>query len=77
LAEDWGFQYAATTNLQKVHEYASASNLLAGEDKATVLERVGELKTAIDAQPKSTKWKVRSRIGPKKKWYNEVETVIR
>jgi hypothetical protein len=77
LADDWGFWYTATTNLQKVHEYANASSLLAGEDKAAVLKRVDELKAAIDAQPKSTKWKMRSRIGPKKKWYNDVETVVR
>jgi len=77
LAEDWGFWHTATTNLQKVHEYAGASNLLAEDDKAVVARRLEELKMAIEAQPKSTRWKMRSRIGTKKKWYNDVETVVR
>jgi len=77
LAEDWGFWYTATTNLQKVHEYVNGSDLLAEDDKAVVSRRSDELKAAIEAQPKSTKWKMRSRIGPRKKWYNEVETVVR
>jgi len=77
LAEDWGFWYTATTNLQKVQEYVNGSKLLAEDDKAVVSKRSDELKAAIEAQPKSTKWKMRSRIGPKKKWYNEVETVVR
>jgi hypothetical protein len=77
LAEDWGFWYTATANLQKVHDYVGASNLLAEDDKVVVATRLDELKTAIEAHPKSTRWKMRSRIGPKKKWYNDVETVIR
>jgi hypothetical protein len=77
LAEDWGFWYTATTNLQKVHEYVNGSNLLAEDDKAVVSRRSDELKAAIEAQSKSTKWKMRSRIGPRKKWYNEVETIVR
>ena len=77
LANDWGFWYTVTTNLQKVREYVNESDLLTEEDKAIVSKRMDELKAAIEAQSKSTKWKMRSRIGPKKKWYNEVETVVR
>jgi hypothetical protein len=42
-----------------------------------VSKRLDELKAAIEAEPKSTKRKMRLRIGPKKKWFNEVETVVR
>ena len=77
FADDWGFWYTVTANLQKVREYVNESDLLTEEDKAIVSKRTDELKAAIEAQSKSTKWKMRSRIGPKKKWYNEVETVVR
>lgn len=77
LAEEWGFWYTVTTNLKKAQEYVKGSDLLSEEDKAVVSKRLTEVQAAIDAQPKSTKWKMRSRIGPKKKWYNEVETVVR
>jgi len=73
LADNWGFWYTATTNLQKVQEYVNASSMLSQEDKTVVSKRLDELKAEIETQPKSTKWKMRSRIGPKKKWYNEVE----
>lgn len=77
LAEDWGFWYTVTTNLQKVREYANATNLLTEDDKTVVTKRLEELKVDIEAHPKSAKWKMRSRIGSKKKWYNDVETVVR
>jgi hypothetical protein len=77
LADDWGFWYTVTTNLQKVRGYVDESHLLTEDDKAIVSKRLDELKAAIEAEPKSTKRKMRSRIGPKKKWYNEVETVVR
>ena len=77
LADDWGFWYTVTANLQKVRGYVNESDLLTEKDKAIVSQRTDELKAIVEAQSKSTKWKMRSRIGPKKKWYNEVETVVR
>ena len=77
MAEDWGFWYTVTTNLDKVQEYLNSVTVLSEEDKALVSKRLGEIRTAIDTESKSMKWKMRSRVGPKKKWYNEVETVVR
>jgi hypothetical protein len=39
-------------------------------------ERVERLKTMIEAEPKSLAWKIRAKIGERKKWYEEPEAVI-
>jgi hypothetical protein len=35
---------------------------------------VDSLRQAIDEEPKSTGWKMRSMVGTKKQWYHPVET---
>ena len=77
LAEDWGFWYTVMTNLQKVQDYVNEMTSLSPEDKSAVTSRLTELKNRLDTQPKSMKWKMRARIGPKKKWYTDVETIER
>lgn len=77
LAEDWGFWYTVTENLQKVQNYVNEMNSLSTTDKSTVTTRLTELKNHLDNQPKSMKWKMRARIGPKKKWYTDVEEIER
>jgi hypothetical protein len=34
--------------------------------------RIAGLLEAIEAAPKSRKWKLRARVGPRKRWYQEV-----
>jgi len=72
LGQDWGFYYTVTTNLEQVrrrqHEYAD----LTDDQTATLLERLGRLERQIEEEPKSAKWKLRARIGPRRKWYQEV-----
>jgi hypothetical protein len=77
LAEDWGFWYTTTNNLQKVQDYINEITSLSTEDKTTVTSRLTELRNRLDTQPKTMKWKMRARIGPKKKWYTDVETIER
>jgi len=43
--------------------------------KDTVEQRLDELWKAIDAQPKSVKWKLRSRVGDRVSWYQLPEEV--
>ena len=37
--------------------------------------RLDDLRARIDDEPKSTKWKVRARVGERVKWYEEPEEV--
>jgi len=75
LGKDWGFYYTVTTNLGKVREYARPA--LSEEDSRDVVAKADQLVEWIEKEPKTTGWKMRARIGPKKKWYRDVEEVIR
>jgi hypothetical protein len=72
LAGDWGFYYTVTQNLEKLRHHISDYGALEPRQSATVEERIEELEQAIEEEPKSAKWKIRARIGPRKKWYQEV-----
>ena len=74
LASDWGFWYTVTTNLTGLKQYTQAADALTDEEKQLIASRVDALRQAIDQEPKSTGWKMRSMVGTKKQWYNPVET---
>jgi hypothetical protein len=74
LARDWGFWHTATTNLEGL------AGVLAGDVPAQLLAavpRVEALRAAIEAEPKSRKWKMRARVGTRVPWYTEVEELDR
>ncbi|MFQ6085964.1 MAG: hypothetical protein ACE5OY_06855 [Candidatus Bathyarchaeia archaeon] len=84
LARDWGFWYTATTNLKKIRKFVSEMDDLGAEaeidpkrfrkeDRGEITEKIEKLIGRIDSEPKSLKWKVRSKAGTKKRWYNHVE----
>lgn len=76
LAGDWGFWYDACANLDKVIHFAQGyenEGKLDPELLQTILERINDLKKAIDETPKSKKWQKRSTEGTSKKWWNDVE----
>ncbi len=74
LAKDWGFWYTLTTNLKGIRDLLPTLEALTDEEVSIVADRVDDLLVHIDAEPKSMGWKARSRIGPKKRWYEPVET---
>jgi len=77
MAEDWGFYYTVTTNLGKVVSALGSTQQLAEDQKGIVASRIKEITDVIEKYPKTFQWKMRARIGTKKKWYNEVEEVVR
>lgn len=72
LAGDWGFYYTVTTNLARLERHVTDYGALGGENWKIVSGRVEELLQRIEDEPKGGKWKLRARIGPRKKWYQEV-----
>lgn len=70
---DWNFYYTATTNLQKVKDAVVGFDSLSKDDKNRVSERASLILGTIEKAPKGTKWKLRARVGPKVKWYNDVD----
>jgi hypothetical protein len=84
LSEDWGFWYTATTNLKKIHRFVSELDRLGPEvgidpreilkeDREQIAGKIRTLLRAIDDAPKSFGWKMRAKVGTKKKWFNPVE----
>ena len=77
FAKDWGFHHTATTNLNKFKNYLPEIPLLTDEDKTLIRQRTDQLLASIEKTPKSMAWKLRSKIGTRMKWYNEVEDIER
>jgi hypothetical protein len=48
---------------------------IAQEERAAVEHRLERLWERIDAEPKSRAWRLRDRIGDRKRWYEEPEEV--
>jgi hypothetical protein len=84
LSKDWGFWYTATTNLKKINRFISEIDKLGAEAeidpkhfekeyREEIVEKIENLLERIDKESKSFKWKMRSKVGTTKRWYNPVE----
>jgi hypothetical protein len=73
LANDWGFYYTVTTNLRKVLEAVPSQASLSEADVKDVSSKVDAFLEAIESAGKTLKWKMRARVGPKQKWYTDVD----
>ena len=73
-ASDWGLWRTITANLSSTAERAGNYELPEGGE-ARITERVSALLERIDEQPKTFGWKVRSKIGERKRWYELPEEV--
>lgn len=84
LAKDWGFGYTATTNLKKLKKFVTEIDELGPEvgidpkqiekkDREEIARKIEDLLERIDKEPKSFGWKMRAKVGTKKRWYNPVE----
>ena len=67
-AEDWGIYKTFTTNLSKLAGSAAAVGLDEAQTKL-VSERAEALRSTIEAAPKSMGWKMRARVGERRRWY--------
>lgn len=71
LAGDWGFYYTVTLNLDGLAEHLGDGALPPAQAQM-VRTRLDELKSAIEKEPKTTRWKLRARVGSRVKWYQQV-----
>jgi hypothetical protein len=77
---DWGWWRTVTGNLDKLSAFVSTELKDADLDVGRTVRfdpasQVAGLRQAIDDAPKSTKWKVRARVGERIPWYTEPEEV--
>lgn len=71
-ARDWGLHHTFELNLHRLLE-PSHMAAVPGDDHDSVRASIVTLLTAIDEAPKSRAWKLRARIGERKRWYEEPE----
>jgi hypothetical protein len=71
-AADWGLWRTTTMNLAKTAQMAHTYTELDTDEKKRVGEQVAAILRRIEEEPKARKWRWRSRIGDRKKWYRDV-----
>ena len=72
LCRDWGLWRTCTATLSMARERLGAVDIPDG-DRAVVLARIDALTAMVDLQPKTVKWRVRSQVGDRVRWYQEPE----
>lgn len=73
---DWGLFTTAQDNLDQLDTIVPALGL--DEDQAArVRSRTGDLRGQLEAAPKTRAWRLRARVGRRKRWYEVPEEVHR
>ncbi len=79
-ANDWGWWRTVTGNLTKLEEFLvtelNEDDLDLGGGRAVPFDPAGQvraLREAVEAAPKSARWRLRARVGDRVPWYNEPE----
>jgi hypothetical protein len=73
-AADWGLWRTATANLERVRTGVGRFALGSPAEELVTL-RLDDVRKRIDAQPKTSKWKLRARVGERMQWYELPEEV--
>jgi hypothetical protein len=79
-SNDWGWWRTVTRNLERTRQFLAA-DVQPGEldfgrpARLDATAQVDVLEKAIEDAPKSTRWRLRSRVGERVQWYQEPEEV--
>jgi hypothetical protein len=73
---DWGLHHTIELNLARLRE-GLADSPLAPPQRELVERRIAELAGVLDRAPKSRAWRLRARIGERRRWYEEPEEIAR
>lgn len=72
-AKDWGWWRTLTMNLDKVRQMAEHYDQLTPEETSRVSQQVSAALDRIEREPRSMGWKLRAKVGDRKKWYRDVD----
>jgi hypothetical protein len=75
-ANDWGLQHTFELNLTRLRD-ALADQPLRPEEASAIASRIEAIAEAMERAPKSRRWKLRARVGERKRWYEQPEEVER
>jgi hypothetical protein len=73
-AEDWGLWRTIVQNLTSCRAYVETYELDPA-DRSAIEEKLDLILERIDVEPKSRTWRIRGRIGDRKRWYELPEEV--
>jgi putative nucleotidyltransferase-like protein len=73
-ASDWGLWRTITQNLERCRTHVGDYEL-PSEDRERIDARFDEILARIETEPKSRGWKLRAKIGERKRWYELPEEV--
>jgi hypothetical protein len=73
---DWGLEHTVRKTLAEVGQALDPMGL-AVEQSAAVKNSVTAIIAALDAAPKSPRWRMRARLGERVRWYDEPEEARR
>lgn len=76
LSRDWGFHHSASLNLEGLVMALPSFEKLPGESTQRVKQQVTSLLEVVAAVPKSSRWKMRARMGTRVRWYEDVQEVV-
>jgi hypothetical protein len=71
-AGDWGLWRTCVGTIERCRDDIDRYNL-GSEKEGLITDRLAEIQQRIDEAPKTGKWRWRSRIGERKRWYSEPE----
>jgi hypothetical protein len=74
LSDDWGLWRTFTGNLAVCREHVAEYDLPAAERQA-LTERIDALAGRIESEPRSRAWRLRARVGERRRWYETPEEV--
>ena len=73
-ARDWGLHRTVTLNLARAREHLPAVPL-DRHARAGIAAAIDALAEALDAEPKSRRWRMRSRLGERVRWYDQPDDI--
>ena len=75
VSADWGWWRTVTLNLERITTLAEGDGraLVPENGKYDPVEQLGAIGKAIEAAPKSLRWKARAKVGERVRWYETPE----
>jgi len=71
VADDWGLFYTCSLNLERAAEILRDIPLMEA-DRDRVREQIARIQEQAECVGKSLRWRLRAKIGPRRKWYQTV-----
>jgi hypothetical protein len=69
VGSDWGWWRTLTLNLDRIEQLVGDGDLVPGGADFDPVEQLRTIREAADSAPKSLRWRVRAKVGERKRWY--------